>query len=45
MTDNNAITNLAVLRRGPKQDELFEKIRQLEAAAQINEWLSLSGRN
>jgi len=32
---------LARLRRkGPKQDELLNKIRQLETAARINEWLS-----
>ena len=31
----------ARLRRGPKKDVLLEKIRQLETAAQINEWLSL----
>ena len=35
---------LARLRRkGPKQDELLNKIRQLETAAQINEWLSTPG--
>ena len=35
---------LARLRRkGPKQDELLNKIRQLETAAQINEWLLTPG--
>ena len=34
---------IARLRRGPKQDELLEKIRQLETAAHINEWLSSPG--
>jgi hypothetical protein len=34
---------VARLRHGPKKDELLEKIRQLETAAQINEWLSSPG--
>ena len=34
---------IARLRRGPKQDELLEKIRQLETAAHIHEWLSSPG--
>jgi hypothetical protein len=33
---------VARLRDGPK-DELLEKIRQLETAAQINAWLSSLG--
>ena len=34
---------VARLRDGPKKDELLEKIRQLETAAQINAWLSSPG--
>ena len=34
---------VARLRDGPKKDELLEMIRQLETAAQINEWLSSPG--
>ena len=34
---------VARLRDGPKKDELLEKIRQLETAAQINGWLSSPG--
>ena len=34
---------VARLRDGPKKDELLEKIRQLETAAQIHEWLSSPG--
>ena len=33
-------TQVARLRDGPKKDELFRNIRQLETAARINEWLS-----
>jgi hypothetical protein len=34
---------VARLRDGPKKDELLEKIRQLETAAHIHEWLSSPG--
>ena len=34
---------VARLRDGPKKDELLEKIRQLETASHINEWLSSPG--
>ena len=30
-------------RPGPQKDRLLEKIRQLETAAHINEWLNSSG--
>jgi hypothetical protein len=31
------------LRPGPRKDGLLEKIRQLETASHINEWLTLRG--
>jgi hypothetical protein len=31
---------VARLKPGPQMDELFRKIRQLETALHINEWLS-----
>ena len=34
---------VARLRPSPKRDELLEKIRQLETAAHIHEWLSSPG--
>jgi hypothetical protein len=34
---------VARLPDGPKKDELFEKIRRLETASHINEWLSSPG--
>ena len=34
---------IARLLDGPKKEELLEKIRQLETAAQINEWLCSPG--
>ena len=34
---------VARLRPSPKKDELLERIRQLETAAHINEWLSSPG--
>ena len=34
---------VARLRDSPKKDELLEKIRQLETASHINEWLSSPG--
>jgi hypothetical protein len=30
----------AKLKPGPQQDDLLEKIRQLETAAHINDWLT-----
>ena len=34
---------VARLRPSPKKDEMLERIRQLETAAHINEWLSSPG--
>ena len=34
---------VARLRPSPKKDELLERIRQLETAAHIHEWLSSPG--
>ena len=34
---------LALLPRGPLKDQLLRKIRQLETAAHINEWLTSPG--
>ena len=33
----------ADLRPGPKKDDLLKKIRQLETASHMNEWLSSPG--
>ena len=33
------------LKPGPQTDALRKKIRQLEAASQMNRWLSSPGRN
>ena len=33
----------ADLRPGPQKDELLKKIRQLETASRLNEWLSSPG--
>jgi hypothetical protein len=34
---------VAKLRPGPQMDELLKKIRQLETASHMNEWLSSPG--
>jgi hypothetical protein len=34
---------LATAPRGPERDALIEKIRQIETASHINEWLSSPG--
>ena len=34
---------VALLRDGPRRDELLEKIRELENASHINEWISSPG--
>lgn len=34
---------IAQLKPGPKRDGLLQKIRQLETASHINEWLSSPG--
>ena len=34
---------VAKLKPGPQMDELLQKIRQLETASRMNEWLSSPG--
>ena len=34
---------LAELQPGPEQDQLLQKLRQLDTASHINEWLSSPG--
>ncbi len=34
---------LAELQPGPKRDQLLQKLRQLDTASHINEWLSSPG--
>jgi hypothetical protein len=36
-------TQLAVQRPGPERDRLLQKLRQLDTASHINEWLSSPG--
>jgi hypothetical protein len=37
------VAQVARLRRGPRKDELLEKIRQLEIASYMNAWLTSPG--
>jgi hypothetical protein len=36
-------TQLAELQPGPERDRLLQKLRQLDTASHINEWLSSPG--
>jgi hypothetical protein len=36
-------TQIAKLKPGPQRDELLKKIRQLETASHMSEWLSSPG--